>query len=58
MKFPLAFGTLVRQIKTLARRMARCHVYWHVGTQAPWYVNNADTQALWHVTHSGTQARW
>ena len=45
-------------IGTLARKNEKLAHFWHVGTQAPWYINHADTQALWHLNHSGTQARW
>ena len=38
------FGTLARQVETLAR-------FWHVGTQARWYVIHAGTQARWIVDH-------
>ena len=59
------FGALARQVKMLARRMARWHVkirklapFWYVRSQAHSHVNHAGTQARWHVNHTGTQASW
>ena len=61
----MPFDTLERQFETLARRMARWHIYWHVGMFIGtltrknekfarfWQVG---TQVRWHVNHAGTQA--
>ena len=57
----MLFGTLARQVKKLARRLARKNEnlarFWHVATQARWDVNHTGTQARCHADHVATQAR-
>ena len=45
---------LAPQVKTLAHRKARCHVYWHVGTLARKLGRHESTLARRPRWHAGT----